>query len=147
VSRLDAAYELVSLSSVSRNEAAIASFIERKLRSADFLDVERIGDNVVARTNGHHATRLIVAGHIDTVPGDASETVIDGDVLRGVGASDMKGSVAVMLELAVDPTPRSVEVTWIFYAREEIARGESGLSEIAELRPDLLQGDVASRLH
>jgi succinyl-diaminopimelate desuccinylase len=55
----------------------------------------------------------------------------------------MKGSLAVMLALAVDPAPRSVEVTWIFYAREEITRSESGLCEIAVLRPDLLQGDVA----
>jgi succinyl-diaminopimelate desuccinylase len=55
----------------------------------------------------------------------------------------MKGSVAVMLELALDSTPRSVEVTWIFYAREEISRSESGLLEIAELRPELLLGDAA----
>ena len=66
-----------------------------------------------------------------------------GDELRGVGACDMKGSLAVMLELALDPTPRSVEVTWIFYAREEISRRESGLIEIAELRPELLECDVA----
>ena len=71
------------------------------------LDVERIGDNVVARTTGHHATRLLVAGHLDTVPGDASAAVIEGDELRGVGACDMKGSLSVMLELASTQTPRS----------------------------------------
>ncbi|HVB51506.1 MAG TPA: succinyl-diaminopimelate desuccinylase [Acidimicrobiales bacterium] len=143
MSRLDEALELVAISSVSRNEASIASLVESRLRQSSSLDVERIGDNVVARTTGHHATRLIVAGHIDTVPGEASEAAIVGDQLRGVGACDMKGSIAVMLELALDPTPRSVEVTWIFYAREEISRSESGLVEIAELRPELLIGDAA----
>jgi succinyl-diaminopimelate desuccinylase len=136
VSRLDDTYALVSLSSVSRHEEAIASFVEAQLRAAEFLEVERIGDNVVARTRGRRATRVIVAGHLDTVPGDASEAEIVGEELRGVGACDMKGSVAVMVALAVDPAPRSVEVTWIFYAREEISRSESGLVEIAELRPE-----------
>jgi succinyl-diaminopimelate desuccinylase len=128
---------------VSRNEAALASHVESRLRQSSELEVERIGDNVVARTNGHHATRLLVAGHLDTVPGDASEALIVGDELRGVGACDMKGSIAVMLELALDATPRSVEVTWVFYAREEISRSESGLKEIVELRPDLLLSDAA----
>jgi succinyl-diaminopimelate desuccinylase len=143
VSRLDEALTLVSISSVSRDEAALAAHVEARLRASNLLDVERVGDNVIARSTGHHATRVLVAGHLDTVPGDARQaTIVDGQ-LRGVGACDMKGSLAVMLALATDPTPRSLEVTWIFYAREEITRSESGLSEIAELRPDLLQGDVA----
>ena len=143
MSRLDAALELVSIGSVSRGEANLASHVESVLRASSGLEVERVGDNVIARTNGRKASRLIVAGHLDTVPGDAGQAVIVGDELRGVGACDMKGSLAVMLELALDPTPRSIEVTWIFYAREEITRSESGLLEIAELRPDLLNGDVA----
>ena len=143
MSRLDDTYALVSLSSVSRHEATVASYVEAQLRAADFLEVERVGDNVVARTVGRHATRVIVAGHLDTVPGNANDAVIVGNELRGVGACDMKGSVAVMVALAVDTTPRSMEVTWIFYAREEISHSESGLLEIAELRPELLRGDVA----
>jgi succinyl-diaminopimelate desuccinylase len=143
VSRLDEAFSLVTIGSVSRDEAPLATHIESLLRASSGLEVERIGDNVVARTIGRHATRVLVAGHLDTVPGDASEAQIVGDELRGVGACDMKGSLAVMVELALDQTPRSKEVTWIFYAREEIAHSESGLLEIAELRPDLLQGEVA----
>lgn len=143
MSRLDDAYALVSVSSVSRDEATLATNVEAQLRSAPFLEVERVGDNVIARTTGHHATRVVVAGHLDTVPGDAAASTIVGDELRGVGACDMKGSLAVMLALAVDPTPRSVEVTWVFYAREEISRSQSGLLEVAELRPELLDGDVA----
>ena len=142
MNRLVAALDLVRVPSVSRGEGDLASQIESVLRANSHLDVERIGDNVVARTTGYHATRLLVAGHLDTIPGDASLSVISGDQLRGVGACDMKGSLSVMLELAIDPEPRSVELTWVFYAREEIARSESGLGEIAELRPDLLAADA-----
>lgn len=143
MSRLDEAFSLVTIGSVSRGEASLATHIESLLRASNSLEVERIGDNVVARTNGRHATRVLVAGHLDTVPGDASDAKMVGDELHGVGACDMKGSLSVMVELALDPTPRAREVTWIFYAREEIAHLESGLLEIAELRPDLLQGEVA----
>jgi succinyl-diaminopimelate desuccinylase len=143
VSRLDDALALVAIDSVSRGEATIAHHVAVVLARNPDLDVERIGDNVVARTTGHHATRLLVAGHLDTVPGDANAASIVGDELRGVGACDMKGSLSVMLELASIPTPRSVEVTWVFYAREEISRSESGLSEIALLRPELLDADAA----
>jgi succinyl-diaminopimelate desuccinylase len=143
VSRLDDALALVAIPSVSRGEAMIAQHVAEVLRKNPALDVERIGDNVIARTTGHHSTRLLVAGHLDTVPGEASEAKIVGDELRGVGACDMKGSIAVMVELALDPTPRSVEVTWVFYAREEVSRRESGLIEIAELRPELLDCHAA----
>lgn len=143
MSRLEEAFELVSISSVSREESEIASYVESTLRASGHLDVERVGDNVVARTTGHHATRVIVAGHLDTVPGDASAALISDSAVHGVGACDMKGSLAVMLAIASEDAPRSSEVTWIFYAREEIARSESGLSELHELRPDLVQGDVA----
>ena len=143
MSRLDDAYALVKIDSVSRAEAALAHHVAVVLKRNPALDVERIGDNVVARTTGHHATRLLVAGHLDTVPGDASTAEIVGDELRGLGACDMKGSLAVMLELAGDPRPRSVEVTWVFYAREEISRSDSGLLEIAQLRPELLDAAAA----
>ncbi len=143
MSRLEDAFALVAISSLSREESEIATYVETRLRTSSALEVERVGDNVVARTRGHHASRVIIAGHLDTVPGDAAAAVLTGDEVRGVGACDMKGSLAVMIELALDQTPRPREVTWVFYAREEITRSESGLLEIAELRPDLLVGDVA----
>ena len=143
MSRLDDTLELVAVASVSGAEAALATLVESRLRAVPSLDVERVGGNVVASTRGHHATRLLVAGHLDTVPGDPATARIEGDRLIGLGACDMKGSLAVMLELAEDPTPRAVEVTWVFYAREEIARAQSGLLELAQLRPDLLQADAA----
>ncbi|OYV64598.1 MAG: succinyl-diaminopimelate desuccinylase [Actinobacteria bacterium 21-64-8] len=143
MTRLDAAFEVVAIDSVSRNESNLATYVEATLRAHGSLDVERVGDNVIARTTGPRTTRVIVAGHLDTVPGDASTAYVEGDVLYGVGACDMKGSLSVMLEIAKATTARSVEVTWVFYAREEISRAESGLTEIFELRPDLMAGDLA----
>ena len=143
MSRLEAALALVRIDSVSGREAALATYLEERLRGASHLEVERVGDNVIARTTGLHATRVLVAGHLDTVPGDPASARLEGGSLYGLGACDMKGSLAVMLELALEATPRPIEVTWVFYAREEIARSESGLVEVAELRPDLLAADVA----
>lgn len=142
MSRLDQAMALVRIDSVSGNESTIAEVVERALRENSHLEVERIGDNVIARTTGLHGTRLLVAGHLDTVPGDVTGALTEGDRLTGLGACDMKGSLSVMLELARKKS-RPVEVTWVFYAREEIARAQSGLLEVGELRPDLLQADAA----
>jgi succinyl-diaminopimelate desuccinylase len=143
VTHLERALDLVRINSVSRHETELADLIERRLRRASHLQITRIGDNIVARTSGSARTRVIVAGHIDTVPGDPSLARIEGDRLVGLGACDMKGSASVMLHEALVCTARSVEVTWIFYAREEITRTESGLLEIAAAHPDLLDADAA----
>lgn len=140
---LDDVMALVSIDSVSHNEDALCSYVEAQLVTNPLLEVVRIGDNVVARTTGASAVRLLVAGHLDTVPGDVHQARIADGVLHGLGACDMKGSLAGMLHLALDPSPRDVEVTWVFYAREEIARSASGLLEIAAARPDLLVADAA----
>ncbi len=143
MNRLDDLFALVRVESVSGHEGPLALEVERRLRGVPALDVERIGDNVVARTRGNAARRLLVAGHLDTVPGDPVRAQRLDDRVRGLGACDMKGSLAIMLELARDPRPRSVEVTWVFYAREEVARADSGLLEIQRLRPELLAADAA----
>ncbi len=143
MSRLPDVLRLVAIDSISRNEAALATLVFDELCSVEHLVVERVGDNVIARTEGFHAHRILVAGHLDTVPGDPSLAIIEGDRLTGLGACDMKGSLAVMLELAKDTSKRTFDITWVFYAREEIARSDSGLLEIAQLRPDLLQADAA----
>ena len=143
MSRLPDVLRLVAIDSISRNEAALATLVFDELCSVDHLVVERVGDNVIARTEGFHTHRILVAGHLDTVPGDPSLAIIEGGRLTGLGACDMKGSLAVMLELAKDTSKRTFDITWVFYAREEIARSESGLLEIAQLRPDLLQADAA----
>jgi len=143
VTLLDDVFALVRVASVSRDERVLADLVERRLRAVPGLDVTRIGDNVVARTMRGKETRLLVAGHLDTVPGSAADARLEGDVVRGVGACDMKATLAIMLDLASTPTDRSVDVTWVFYAREEIGRSESGLLEVAASRPDLLEATAA----
>ena len=134
----------MAVPSPSRGEGPLADVVEDALRSSPWLDLERIGDNVVARTDGGHGQRLVLAGHLDTVPANGNEEPrLEGDTLWGLGASDMKGGLAVMLELAATVREPAVDVTWCFYAREEIGRADSGLVELWQARPELLAGDAA----
>ncbi|MEI6710089.1 MAG: succinyl-diaminopimelate desuccinylase [Actinomycetota bacterium] len=142
MSLLDEALALVKIDSLSRNEKSLADEVEHRLSKVGHLQVSRIENNVVARTVGAHTNRAIVAGHLDTVPGHLEKAGISGSVLTGLGAVDMKGSLAVMLELA-KVVPTKQEITWVFYAKEEIARSESGLHEIHGPHPELLEGSVA----
>jgi succinyl-diaminopimelate desuccinylase len=139
---LDRTVRYVEIPSVSRNERAIADEVESTLRRSSELEVSRIGDNVVARTTGASPRRVVIAGHIDTVPGRQGAEVRDGAVY-GLGACDMKGSIAVMVDLATSGERFASELTWIFYAREEIGRLDSGLLEVAAASSELLDGDVA----
>jgi succinyl-diaminopimelate desuccinylase len=141
---LASAAELVALPSVSGAERGLADLVEASLRRCDWLRVERLGDNVVARTSLGRDQRLVLAGHLDTVPpASNAEAKVEGDTLWGVGASDMKGGLAVMLDLARSSADPAVDLTWCFYAREEVGRAESGLLELWTERPDLLAGGAA----
>ena len=136
--------ELVGIPSPSHDEGALADLVEERVRSCRWLSVERLGHNVVARTTIGRAQRLVLAGHLDTVPPNQNEEPkVEGDTLWGIGASDMKGGLAVMLELATTTATPSTDLTWCFYACEEVGRADSGLLELWESRPDLLAGDAA----
>jgi succinyl-diaminopimelate desuccinylase len=136
--------ELVAIPSVSREEAAIADHVEAILRQCPWLGVERAGDNVVARTELGRDDRVVVAGHLDTVPPAGNATArVEGDVLFGVGSADMKGGLAVMLDLATSVREPAVDVTWCFYRGEEIDRVENGLVHLFADRPELLAADAA----
>ena len=136
--------DLIDMPSVSFEEAAIADWFEAELRSIEGLEVTRVGDNVVARTNLDRKFRVALGGHLDTVPvNDNAKARIEGQVLHGLGASDMKGGLAVMLELARTVTEPAVDVTYVFYAREEVALEHNGLRELFAEVPELLQADVA----
>ncbi|HMG40668.1 MAG TPA: succinyl-diaminopimelate desuccinylase [Acidimicrobiales bacterium] len=136
--------ELVAVASVSLDEGRLADIVEAELRGITGLEVDRVGDNVVARTALGRSTRLVLAGHLDTVPPNGNaDPRIDGDTLWGVGSADMKGGLVVMLTLAHEvPTP-GVDVTWVFYTGEEIASTHNGLGHLFRDRPDLVAGDVA----
>jgi succinyl-diaminopimelate desuccinylase len=136
--------DLMAVPSPSRGEAALADLVEEALHGSPWLELERVGDNVIARTTLGHDQRLVLAGHLDTVPANANEEPrLEGDTVWGLGASDMKGGLAVMLDLAATVRKPVVDVTWCFYAREEIGRDDSGLLELWQQRPDLLAGDAA----
>ena len=136
--------ELVAVASESLAEATLADQVEAELRGIDGLTVERVGDNVVARTTLDRPTRLVLAGHLDTVPANGNaEPRIEGDTLWGLGSADMKGGLAVMLTLAHEVPEPAVDVTYLFYAGEEIASVHNGLGHLFRDRPDLVAGDVA----
>ncbi|MDA8311668.1 MAG: succinyl-diaminopimelate desuccinylase [Actinomycetota bacterium] len=136
--------QLVAIPSVSRHESGLADHVARELARHPWLEVTRVGDNVVARTAAGRERRLVVAGHLDTVPsaGDDGPRVED-DAVWGLGACDMKGGVAVILDLAATCAEPAVDVTWCLYAREEVGREENGLLELWRERPDLLVADAA----
>jgi succinyl-diaminopimelate desuccinylase len=136
--------DLVAIPSESHAEAALADHVEQRLRSLDHLTVTRIDDNVVARTDLGRDVRLVVAGHLDTVPVNGNGTPrVDGEVLWGLGAADMKGGLAVMLALAEAVPDPAIDVTWVFYTAEEVAAEHNGLGHLFARRPDLVAGDAA----
>ncbi len=136
--------ELVDIPSESHDERAITDHLEAELRALDHLEVERVGDNLVARTRLGRSTRVVLAGHTDTVPANGNARArVEGDVLWGLGASDMKGGVAVHLALARALPAPAVDVTYVFYAGEEVEAAHNGLGHLARDRPDLIEGDVA----
>ena len=135
--------ELVAIPSVSRDETALADRVEAELRSSPWLEVVRVGDNLVARSAGT-GRRVVLAGHLDTVPANGNSLPrVAADTLWGLGSADMKGGLAVMLALAAEADPPSLPVTFAFYAGEEIAREHNGLLGIEAADPELLAGDVA----
>jgi succinyl-diaminopimelate desuccinylase len=135
---------LVDVPSVSGDEATLADAIEAALRPLAHLDVVRDGDAIVARTTLGRAQRVVIAGHIDTVPvNDNLPSRLDGDVLWGRGTVDMKGGCAVLLKLAAELTEPVVDVTWVWYDNEEVDSDRNGLGRLARNRPDLLTADFA----
>jgi succinyl-diaminopimelate desuccinylase len=142
---LELTARLVDIESESHHEAAITDWLEVELRRCSaWLQIDRVGHNLVARTSLGLQHRLVLAGHTDTVPINANLPArIEGDVLWGCGASDMKSGLAVMLELARHVVTPSVDVTYVFYEAEEVAAEFNGLGRLAAERPDLLAGDVA----
>jgi succinyl-diaminopimelate desuccinylase len=136
--------ELVDIASPSHAEGPLVEHIEAELRAVPWLAVDRVGDNLVARTTGDREVRVLLAGHTDTVPANGNEQArVDGDVLWGLGSTDMKAGLAVMLELARTVADPAVEVTYVFYAGEEVAAVHNGLGHLLRDRPDLLEADVA----
>lgn len=139
--------ELCAIPSVSGDEQSLADDIESRLRSvASSLRVERVGNNVMARTDRGLERRVVLGGHLDTVPPNGnSEPQRKGDVLHGLGSADMKGGLAVLLDLAARASVQSTrhDVTFVFYEGEEVADEHNGLRRLFAERRDLVAGDLA----
>ncbi len=146
---LELTEELCAIPSVSREETQLAGLVERRLlQTARHLRIERVGDNVIARTELGRDRRIVLGGHLDTVPPNGNaQPRRDGDTLHGLGTADMKGGLAVLLVLAAaiaaDPDAARFDATFVFYAGEEIAEEWNGLRELFAHAPDLVTGDLA----
>jgi succinyl-diaminopimelate desuccinylase len=136
--------DLVARPSVSGTEGPLADAVERALRACPHLTVDRDGDAVVARTTAGRAERVVIAGHLDTVPAaDNLAARFDGDRLYGLGACDMKGGLAVGLRLAATLADPVRDVTFVFYDNEEVAAELNGLGRLSHRHPDWLAADFA----
>jgi succinyl-diaminopimelate desuccinylase len=146
---VDITAALVDLFSVSGEEAAIAGIVEAALQvQAGHLEVVRNGNTVLARTNLGRPSRVILAGHLDTVPVNDNlpsrrEGSGDDEVLHGLGTVDMKGGDAVFLHLAATIREPRHDVTFIFYDNEEVEAAKNGLGRIERELPEWLRGDLA----
>jgi succinyl-diaminopimelate desuccinylase len=143
---------LVDAPSVSGAEAPLADAVEAALRGLGGLEVERVGNTVLARTTLDRPTRVVLAGHLDTVPiadnlpSELRE--VDGSQrLYGCGTSDMKAGDAVMLRLAarfgVPGAEPAADLTFVFYDNEEVESSLNGLGRVARERRGWLYGDLA----
>jgi len=143
-SAVDLTVQLVDIESVSRNEQTIADAVEAALSAYPHLAVTRHGNTVVARTDLGRGERVVIAGHLDTVPvNDNLPARREGDLLHGLGTCDMKGGDAVILRLAATVTEPNRDVTYILYEAEEIDSEFNGLNLLGQSRPELMQGDFA----
>ena len=140
---------LVDFPSVSGDEQALADAVERALRDLPRLRVDRYGNNVVARTGFGRDERVVLAGHLDTVPiADNVPSRLDGERLYGCGTTDMKSGVAVQLKIAyevglADGASPNRDLTFVFYDCEEIEAARNGLGHLVREHPDWLEADFA----
>ncbi|MBP2340898.1 succinyl-diaminopimelate desuccinylase [Saccharothrix coeruleofusca] len=141
---VDLTAALVDVPSVSGDEQRIADLVERALREQTSLEVVRSGNTVLARTDLGRERRVVLAGHLDTVPiNDNHPSRREGDVLHGCGTVDMKGGDAVMLALAGTVDQPRHDLTFVFYDCEEVEAVRNGLGRIERELPEWLRGDLA----
>jgi succinyl-diaminopimelate desuccinylase len=135
---------LVDLESVSGDEDAIAGEVHAALQALPHLKVERVGNNVVARTALGRDRRVLLAGHLDTVPvADNLPSRREGDLLHGCGTCDMKGGDAVILHLAATLTDPAYDVTFVLYDNEEVEAERNGLNRLVRDHRDWFDADLA----
>lgn len=145
------ALALVNIRSVSGTEAPLADAVEAALGELEHLEVLRHGNTVIARTHLGRPERVVIAGHLDTVPVSQHTDNVPGrlerregtEVIWGRGSVDMKGGVAVALHLAATMSAPRRDVTWVFYDNEEATSDLNGLGRTLQAHPDWLEADFA----
>jgi succinyl-diaminopimelate desuccinylase len=133
---------LVDIPSVSRDEAAAMAYVRESLA----LQPVWSDDDVLYATAGGGGALVVLAGHVDTVPAQGNlPGRLDGDAVIGLGASDMKGGVAVMLELArrASETPPELSLGFLFFTREELAAEESPLPSFLQRCAEIRDAKLA----
>jgi succinyl-diaminopimelate desuccinylase len=137
-------HALVDIESVSGNEQAIADTVEQALRDLPHLHVERDGDTVMARTDLGRAERVVLAGHLDTVPvNDNFPGRLEGDRLVGLGSCDMKGGCAAILRTAALLAEPNRDITFFLYECEEVEAERNGLKRLSTTHPEWFKADFA----
>jgi succinyl-diaminopimelate desuccinylase len=135
---------LVDVPSVSGDERALADGVEDALRALPHLEVVRSGEAVLARTRLGRERRVLLAGHLDTVPvADNLPGRREGDLLYGCGTSDMKAGDAVFLHLVAALAAPRHDLTLVLYDCEEIEAARNGLGRVERELPDWLAADLA----
>ncbi len=138
--------ELIDVPSESRDEATLAAHVLDVLRSGG-VDARDAGDTcVLAGATARGARPLVLlAGHLDTVPAqDNRPGRTEDGVVHGLGAADMKGADAVMIELALGRLGdrANVDLGFVFFGREELPFADSALSRLLEREPGLRTADA-----
>jgi succinyl-diaminopimelate desuccinylase len=141
---VDLTAALVDVPSVSGDEGPLAEAVEVALRALPHLEVTRSGHTVLARTHLGRERRVLLAGHLDTVPiADNVPSRRDGGLLLGCGTSDMKAGDAVFLHLAATVAEPRHDVTLVFYDCEEVEAARNGLGRVERELRDWLAADLA----
>jgi succinyl-diaminopimelate desuccinylase len=157
---LELTQSLIAIPSESHQETTIADAIESALGNYGHLTLERFGNSIVARTEFNKSERILLAGHIDTVPSSGNDVpqlvqrgqtppetdtsgVASEDRLYGLGSCDMKGGLAVGLKLAASLKSSNRDLTFMFYESEEVESIHNGLYKISQQKPELFRADFA----
>ena len=135
---------LVDVPSVSGTEEPLADLVQAALQAVPSLEVVRVGNSVVARTRLGRDRRVLLAGHLDTVPiADNVPSRVEGGRLLGCGTSDMKSGDAVLLHLAATLPEPAYDLTFVLYDNEEVEADKNGLRRLVEQHRELLDADLA----
>ncbi len=137
--------QLVDAPSESRGEVELCASVLATLQAGG-VDARDAGDTCVLAgvTERGDKPLVLLGGHLDTVPaqGNIPGRIVDGGV-HGLGASDMKGACAVMIELALARAGGAIDLGYVFFGREELPLADSALTPLFAREPGLATADLA----